>query len=184
MRARSLVSLHLVIRKGAHVFEYFAFGLLLLSARCAVRDCGWSLRWAAAAHRARRSLTRPRDEFHQVFVPSRSASSMGRPARLLLIGRCDGGNWPPCGNCEVEPCAEPASRRHGTGCRTLPKPAQSGPRGQFFAQPQIWLHRQTSPEGEELLAKTKKAQLRAIMRAGSDCLVAIWQPRGVFKPLI
>jgi VanZ family protein len=64
--------MHEIIRKMAHLTEYFILGVLL---HRALRgdDRGWKLKWAfwaiviAAAYA---SL----DEFHQSFVPSRTAS--------------------------------------------------------------------------------------------------------------
>jgi VanZ family protein len=68
----TLESLHYLIRKMAHLSEYFLFSLLLLRG---VRgnDRGWKLRWAiwALAIAAGYSAL---DEFHQSFVPSRTAS--------------------------------------------------------------------------------------------------------------
>ena len=68
----TLESVHYLIRKLAHLSEYFLFSLLLLRG---VRgnDRGWKLRWAiwALAIAAGYSAL---DEFHQSFVPSRTAS--------------------------------------------------------------------------------------------------------------
>jgi VanZ family protein len=64
--------LHLLIRKCAHIFEYFVFGLLLFRAVRGPRS-GWSLRWAAAALLIA-AVFAASDEFHQLFVPSRTAS--------------------------------------------------------------------------------------------------------------
>jgi VanZ family protein len=70
--AGTLELLHAVIRKSAHLTEYFILGLLLYRALRG-GDRGWKLKWAlwaiviAAAYA---SL----DEFHQSFVPSRTAS--------------------------------------------------------------------------------------------------------------
>jgi VanZ family protein len=68
----TLERLHFLIRKSAHFTEYFAFGFLLLRAARG-ENRGWQIRWAmialaiAAAYSAL-------DEFHQSFVPSRTAS--------------------------------------------------------------------------------------------------------------
>lgn len=70
--AATLELLHFVIRKCAHFAEYFIFSVLVLRAVRGQRR-GWMLRWTlvalaiAAAHSAL-------DEFHQSFVPSRTAS--------------------------------------------------------------------------------------------------------------
>jgi VanZ family protein len=68
----TLELMHGIIRKSAHVTEYFIFSIFLLRAlRGKNRD--WTLRWAvwavviAAGYAAL-------DEFHQSFVPSRTAS--------------------------------------------------------------------------------------------------------------
>ena len=64
--------IHLVIRKSAHIAEYFVFSLLALEAIRGDRK-GWNWRWGiiaiviAAAYAAT-------DEFHQEFVPSRGPS--------------------------------------------------------------------------------------------------------------
>jgi len=68
----TLELMHGIIRKSAHVTEYFIFSIFLLRA---LRDKNreWTLRWAvwavfiAAGYAAL-------DEFHQSFVPSRTAS--------------------------------------------------------------------------------------------------------------
>jgi VanZ family protein len=64
--------LHFFIRKTAHVTEYFVFSLLLFRALRGEHR-GWQLRWAigALAIAAGYSVL---DEFHQSFVPSRTAS--------------------------------------------------------------------------------------------------------------
>lgn len=68
----TLEILHGVIRKSAHLVEYFVLGLLLYRALRG-REQGWRLKWAiwAAAIAAGYAAC---DEFHQVFVPSRTAS--------------------------------------------------------------------------------------------------------------
>ncbi|MBZ5642996.1 MAG: VanZ family protein [Acidobacteriia bacterium] len=60
------------IRKSAHFTEYFIFSLLLFRA-VKEKDQPWRLRWAiwALAIAAGYSAL---DEFHQSFVPSRTAS--------------------------------------------------------------------------------------------------------------
>jgi len=68
----TLEALHYLIRKLAHLSEYFLFSMLLTRG---VRgnERGWKLRWAiwALAIAAGYSAL---DEFHQSFVPSRTAS--------------------------------------------------------------------------------------------------------------
>ena len=70
--AIAIDTLHHLIRKCAHVFEYFIFGVLLFRAvRSPAR--GWNVRWAAIALFLA-ALFAASDEFHQSFVPSRGPS--------------------------------------------------------------------------------------------------------------
>jgi VanZ family protein len=70
--AEALDRLHFFIRKTAHFTEYFVFSFLLLrSVRGEQR--GWQLRWAIAALAIAAGYS-ALDEFHQSFVPSRTAS--------------------------------------------------------------------------------------------------------------
>jgi len=68
----TLELIHGIIRKSAHVTEYFIFSIFLLRA-IRGKNREWTLRWAvwavviAAGYAAL-------DEFHQSFVPSRTAS--------------------------------------------------------------------------------------------------------------
>jgi VanZ family protein len=68
----TLEQMHFFIRKLAHFSEYFVLSVLLMRALRG-KDRGWQLRWAiwalviAAGYSAL-------DEFHQSFVPSRTAS--------------------------------------------------------------------------------------------------------------
>jgi VanZ family protein len=64
--------LHHFIRKSAHITEYFIFSILVYRAVKGPQR-SWQLRWAilTVAIVAAYSAT---DEFHQVFVPSRTAS--------------------------------------------------------------------------------------------------------------
>jgi VanZ family protein len=74
--------MHAVIRKAAHLAEYFILGVLLYRALRS-QPGEWMLKWALVAigiAAAYASL----DEFHQVFVPSRTASP--RDALLDMIG--------------------------------------------------------------------------------------------------
>jgi VanZ family protein len=68
----TLMLLHELIRKAAHVTEYFIFSLLLLHGIRAGRK-EWRLRWALAALGIA-ALYASSDEFHQLFVPGRHAS--------------------------------------------------------------------------------------------------------------
>jgi VanZ family protein len=70
--AAMIETMHTLVRKSAHFTEYFVFSILLVwGLRGPER--GWKLRWAiwailiAAGYAAF-------DEFHQSFVPSRTAS--------------------------------------------------------------------------------------------------------------
>jgi VanZ family protein len=69
---KTLESIHHVIRKSAHVVEYFIFSLLVLRGFRAGRR-GWRWNWAlwTLAVFAGFALL---DEFHQYFVPGRGAS--------------------------------------------------------------------------------------------------------------
>jgi len=70
--ADTLEFLHMLVRKSAHLTEYFILSILLVRALRA-GERGWSLRWAlwAVAIAAGYSAL---DEFHQSFVASRTAS--------------------------------------------------------------------------------------------------------------
>jgi len=70
--AETLDLLHFFIRKAAHVAEYFVFSVLLLRALRG-KHRGWQLRWAIAALAIAAGYS-VLDEFHQSFVPSRTAS--------------------------------------------------------------------------------------------------------------
>ena len=71
-RSQTLSTLHGLIRKCAHLGEYFIFGLLLFRALRAPNE-GWQLRWACLAILIA-ALYASSDEIHQIFVPSRGAS--------------------------------------------------------------------------------------------------------------
>lgn len=60
------------IRKAAHVLEYFLFSLLLFRL-IRGKGRGWQLRWAIMALAIAAGYS-AFDEFHQSFVPSRTAS--------------------------------------------------------------------------------------------------------------
>jgi VanZ family protein len=70
--AETLDWLHSLIRKSAHFMEYFVFGLLLLRA-IRGKHRGWRIRWAIVALAIVAGYS-ALDEFHQSFVPSRTAS--------------------------------------------------------------------------------------------------------------
>lgn len=62
---------HHLIRKSAHLFEYFVFSLLLLRMIRNARP-GWRITWALAAILIVFGFA-CLDEFHQSFVPGRDA---------------------------------------------------------------------------------------------------------------
>jgi VanZ family protein len=68
----ALFRMHFFVRKAAHITEYFIFSLFLMTG-VRGKNHGWKLRWAiwALAIAAGYSAL---DEFHQSFVPSRTAS--------------------------------------------------------------------------------------------------------------
>jgi VanZ family protein len=68
----TLMLLHELIRKGAHITEYFIFSLLLMHGIRAGRK-EWRLRWALIAIGIA-ALYASSDEFHQLFVPGRHGS--------------------------------------------------------------------------------------------------------------
>ncbi len=69
----SVTLVHGLIRKMAHITEYFILGLLLFKAFRGTSQQEWRLKWAvwAVAVAAFYALT---DEFHQSFVATRTAS--------------------------------------------------------------------------------------------------------------
>jgi VanZ family protein len=69
---QTLELMHVMIRKSAHLTEYFIFSIFLLRGLRG-KDRAWSVRlaiWAVVMAAGYASL----DEFHQSFVPSRTAS--------------------------------------------------------------------------------------------------------------
>jgi VanZ family protein len=70
--AATLELIHFAIRKSAYFREYFVFSLLLLRA-VRGKHRGWMLRWALSAL-VIAAVISMLDEFHQSFVPSRTAS--------------------------------------------------------------------------------------------------------------
>jgi len=71
---QEMVSLHALIRKAAHVTEYFVLGLLLLRTFRGGSVSSWSWRWPIFALIVV-ALWAASDEFHQSFVSSRTASA-------------------------------------------------------------------------------------------------------------
>ena len=95
-REETVLRLHALIRKCAHLGEYFIFGLLLFRAIRAPQT-GWQFRWACIAILAA-ALYASSDEFHQSFVPSRGpavgdvlldteGATAAQLAAWLIIGR-------------------------------------------------------------------------------------------------
>jgi VanZ family protein len=70
--AETLELMHAAIRKSAHVTEYFIFSIFLTHALRG-KDRVWRLRWAIWAVVLAAGYA-SFDEFHQVFVPGRTAS--------------------------------------------------------------------------------------------------------------
>lgn len=64
--------IHAMVRKGAHVFEYFVLGLLILRVFSGRRG-KWKWQWSLLAV-AGVAVWALGDEFHQSFVMSRTAS--------------------------------------------------------------------------------------------------------------
>lgn len=68
----TLELMHTIVRKMAHLTEYFILGVLLLRGLRG-QNRGWQPRWAIWAVIIAAGYA-SLDEFHQVFVPSRHAS--------------------------------------------------------------------------------------------------------------
>lgn len=71
-RARTLLRIHHFIRKSGHVTEYFIFSLLVLRGFRHGR-AGWRWSWAAGTLLVCVALA-ALDEYHQSFVPGRTAT--------------------------------------------------------------------------------------------------------------
>ncbi len=84
LRLDQIAAIHGVIRKAAHVFEYFILGFLLLRAFRDDPQAGWKWRWSFFAM-ASVVLWALGDEFHQSFVPTRTA-----PMTDVAIGTVGG----------------------------------------------------------------------------------------------
>lgn len=67
-------TIHFAVRKASHIIEYGILGWLLFRAIRGERK-GWSWRWALAAI-AIAAVYAMTDEWHQSFVPSRTASAV------------------------------------------------------------------------------------------------------------
>jgi VanZ family protein len=87
----TLELLHAIIRKSAHVTEYFIFSIFLIRALRG-KDRGWHLRWAIWAVVIAGGYS-TLDEFHQSFVASRTASpwdalldTAGASAAQVVLG--------------------------------------------------------------------------------------------------
>jgi len=66
--------IHFLIRKSAHLAEYFILGALMFRAARGGRG-GWRGRWAATAVGLAASVAAI-DEWHQLFVPSRTGTAL------------------------------------------------------------------------------------------------------------
>jgi len=71
--SRELDLIHAMIRKSGHVMEYFTLGLLLFRAFRDGSIGSWNWRWSFFAG-ILLALWAAGDEFHQSFVPTRTAS--------------------------------------------------------------------------------------------------------------
>jgi VanZ family protein len=73
--AQEMVFAHLLIRKAAHVTEYFVLGLLLFRTFRGNSTLLWNWRWCFFAVIGV-ALWAASDEFHQSFVSTRTASAV------------------------------------------------------------------------------------------------------------
>jgi VanZ family protein len=88
--SQDLDAIHLVVRKSAHFAEYFIFYVLIYRG-IRGRRAGWRWSWGLSAWIIAAAYS-VLDEFHQSFVPSRTASpwdslldSAGALAALLCV---------------------------------------------------------------------------------------------------
>jgi len=72
LSAREVILIHAMVRKAAHLFEYFVLGFLLFRA-FHVPGAGWKWRWCLFAVIGV-VLWALGDEFHQSFVATRTSS--------------------------------------------------------------------------------------------------------------
>ena len=73
LASHQVILVHAAIRKGAHVSEYFVLGLLLFRAFSVSAAGVWKWQWALLAVMGV-LVWALGDEFHQSFVPTRTAS--------------------------------------------------------------------------------------------------------------
>jgi VanZ family protein len=71
--SQEMIFMHVLIRKAAHVFEYFVLGLLLFRTFRGNSTLLWNWRWSFFAV-VGVVLWAAGDEFHQYFVSTRTAS--------------------------------------------------------------------------------------------------------------
>lgn len=71
----TIALVHTMVRKGAHLAEYFVLGLLLWRAFRADAIARWRWRWAVNAFLLALAFA-GLDEFHQSFEPGRTASEL------------------------------------------------------------------------------------------------------------
>ena len=73
--SQEMIFIHVLIRKAAHVTEYFVLGLLLFRTFRGDSVSSWSWRWSFFALIVV-VVWAAGDEFHQSFVPTRTASAV------------------------------------------------------------------------------------------------------------
>ena len=73
--SQEMALIHAFIRKAGHVIEYFILGLLLFRAFRGGSAASWNWRWSFLAVMVV-LLWAAGDEFHQSFVPARTASAV------------------------------------------------------------------------------------------------------------
>jgi VanZ family protein len=85
---------HAIIRKTAHIFEYFILSLLLLRAFCGGSPGVWKWRWSLLAMTGV-VLWALGDEFHQAFVLTRTGSmvDVGIDAAGGILAQSVGALW-------------------------------------------------------------------------------------------
>ena len=93
--SQELDLVHALIRKAAHVTEYFILGLLLFRGLRGGSAASWNWRWSWGALIVV-VLWAAIDEFHQSLVPTRTASlvdvsidTAGGALALFVIGLCN-----------------------------------------------------------------------------------------------
>jgi VanZ family protein len=86
--------IHALIRKAGHVVEYFVLGLLLLRTFRGGSTSSWNWRWPFFAMIVV-VLWAACDEFHQSFVPTRTASAVdvGIDAAGGILAQVVGALW-------------------------------------------------------------------------------------------